>query len=138
MGCALATRPLGGRKYLILLNMSRQRKYQRKKKTQGLCSICGKNPLYSSEMCECCFQNNSLAKGIINIGRNIKIKEKEKEILQRIRKQLSNKQKRTTSKYMSLKNILSKIASYYGISIGTARKIYIRNQISDGKNLPKE
>lgn len=79
------------------------------------------------------FKNVVLAKGIINIGRNLKIRGKEKEIFKRILKQLSNERKRTPSEDISLEKIFSKVACYYAISIGTARKIYKRNQISDGK-----
>jgi len=66
-------------------------------------------------------------KGVVNAGRNIRIREKENKIVREISDGLLSLRKiKRTSKYMGITNVFSKIANKYGVSIETIRRIYLR------------
>ncbi|MGD1046933.1 MAG: hypothetical protein ABR936_16635 [Bacteroidota bacterium] len=119
--------------------MNKQVKYQLKKLEEGLCTSCGKNPLYSSTKCKKCYKISISRQAISDVGRNLRHKKNrnENDIIEDIqRRLLPFKQSDPTLEYTKVTKIFSDIASKRNISLSTIRKIYFNKVRENPKKQP--
>jgi hypothetical protein len=118
--------------------MSRQQEYQKRKIAQGLCSTCGKRPLYTKYKCEPCSKRISKEKAAVRLKRLHALRKKELNIIQEIRaKVLPFARIDPTFEYVKVAKIISVVARKFGMTTEAIRRKYNKKSLLGDKSILK-
>jgi hypothetical protein len=116
--------------------MSRQREYQKRKITQGLCATCGKRPLFTSSKCKQCARRISPEKLLARLERERETKEKKLIRIQEIRKSIMPYALiDPTFEYVKVAKLLSAVAKKLGLTDEAIRRYYNKKVLIENKSI---